>query len=155
MTSSILPFFFLLGPFVFTKVVTCKTNGSNVFSTDMVRMTKFFGSHFTPICPNSPSVPIFSRNLMVKIYTHKRMIRFGSSVALRDFSHTHKCQSQCKAMFQGNLLFSLLSHKYFNNLQYLHANNCCFTLFCSPFDIIFHWKQFGCSKGCVIFGIIF
>lgn len=53
-----LPFFFLLGPFVLTNVVTCKTSGSNVFSTDIVRISKFFGSHFNAICPKSPNVPI-------------------------------------------------------------------------------------------------
>lgn len=49
-----LPFFFLLGPFVFTKVVTCRTSGSSVFSTDMVRISKFFGSHFIVSVPKSP-----------------------------------------------------------------------------------------------------
>jgi len=46
-----LPFFFFDGPFVFTKVVTCNTNGSSVFSTDIVRISKFLGSHFRVMGP--------------------------------------------------------------------------------------------------------
>lgn len=48
-----LPFFFLLGPFVLTSVVTCSTSGSSVFSTDMVRISKCLGSHFIVSVPNS------------------------------------------------------------------------------------------------------
>lgn len=62
-SQSTLPFFFLLGPLVLTKVVTCNTNGSNVFSTDIVRISKFFGSHFNAIWPKSERVPILIQNL--------------------------------------------------------------------------------------------
>lgn len=58
-----LPFFFLLGPLVLTNVVTCKTSGSSVFSTDIVRISKFFGSHFSAICPKSPNVPIVQQRI--------------------------------------------------------------------------------------------
>lgn len=54
----VLPFFFLLGPFEFTSVVTCNTSGSSVFSTDIVRISKLFGSHRVAICPKSFIVPI-------------------------------------------------------------------------------------------------
>lgn len=59
-----LPFFFLLGPFVFTNVVTCNTSGSKVFSTDIVRISKFFGSHFIVNVPKSPIVPMINTNWM-------------------------------------------------------------------------------------------
>ena len=52
------PFFFLLGPFVLTSVVTCSTSGSSVFSTDIVRISRFFGSHFRATWPKFDSVSI-------------------------------------------------------------------------------------------------
>lgn len=65
-----LPFFFLLGPLVFTSVVTCSTSGSRVCSTDMVRISKFFGSHLSVATwPNSPIVPMIC-TLLVKHFLH-------------------------------------------------------------------------------------
>lgn len=69
-----LPFFFLLGPFVLTNVVTCKTSGSNVFSTDIVRISKFFGSHFNAICPKSPNVPIIRQQLYLSNTKEKHFL---------------------------------------------------------------------------------
>lgn len=74
------PFFFLLGPFVLTNVVTCKTNGSSVFSTDIVRISKFFGSHFSDSVPKSPIVPIVLRYRCLYWLVHflPRVFVFGS-----------------------------------------------------------------------------
>lgn len=67
------PFFFLLGPLVFTSVVTCSTRGSSVFSTDIVRISKFFGSHFNAMFPKSPIVPILlCRNSFVRCDEHSK-----------------------------------------------------------------------------------
>lgn len=42
--ETILPFFFLVVDLLLTRVVTWRTNGSKVFSTDIVRISRFFGS---------------------------------------------------------------------------------------------------------------
>lgn len=63
------PFFFLLGPFVLTNVVTCNTSGSSVFSTDIVRISKFFGSHFRDNVPKSLIVPIVYGFILFLIFT--------------------------------------------------------------------------------------
>lgn len=51
-----LHFFFLMGPFVLTRVVTWSTSGSSVFSTLIVRISRFLGSHLRAICPQSAIV---------------------------------------------------------------------------------------------------
>lgn len=48
--SNCIPFFFLAVALLLTKVVTWRTKGSNVFSTDIVLISRFFGSLQIVIC---------------------------------------------------------------------------------------------------------
>lgn len=57
-------------------VSTCRTSGSSVRSTDMVRISRFFGSHFIPSVPNcSDTMAGLRRNLENRIPAHSSSLQ--------------------------------------------------------------------------------
>lgn len=78
------PFFFLLVDLLFTRVVTWSTKGSRVFSTDIVRISRFFGSlweqglafiHVMRNSRNLPSCSDGSNNISHHCHSWRILIR--------------------------------------------------------------------------------